>query len=338
MNTWNWIADQLTRSSSLLTRGVHFYGAGLRSYVEPPEHKKRRVELEAMQVPLQKIQLLSDHKKSFDPKEHYYWMYIPKKLAPSPALVVMVHGCLQTPHEFALATGIHEAAEKEGFAVLFPDQSEYANPLECWNWQDPENQERGAGEAKRMVDMIRHAIKKFHLDKSRVYGAGLSSGGSMIHILVNTYPEVFAASMAHSAPGFKTASSMLEGLHVMMHGSDHIQNPDKSLRKWSRKAPMLIVHGADDKVVHVKTATQSFEQIKRLNELLDDTRSAPWKEEQTPQGKKLVDVQGHTIVELRLVNGLGHAWGGGVTPTPHSNMNAPDSTKAMLRFFKEHGF
>lgn len=49
-------------------------------------------------------------------------------------LVVMLHGCTQDPDDFAAGTGMNERAREQGFFVLYPAQSQEANPSRCWNW------------------------------------------------------------------------------------------------------------------------------------------------------------------------------------------------------------
>src|SRR3954454_7936080 len=47
-------------------------------------------------------------------------------------LVCMLHGCTQDPHSFAAATRMNEAADRHGFAVVYPRQEPGANPQRCW--------------------------------------------------------------------------------------------------------------------------------------------------------------------------------------------------------------
>src|SRR5438128_1733494 len=61
-------------------------------------------------------------------------------------LLVHIHGCTETPGEFAGLTRIAQLAEKERLLVLLPGQSAAANPSLCWNWFLPQNQKRGEGE------------------------------------------------------------------------------------------------------------------------------------------------------------------------------------------------
>ena len=61
-------------------------------------------------------------------------------------LIVMLHGCRLDAEDFAAGTQMNVFAEREGFLVLYPEQRLDANLLNCWNWFEPSNQERGSGE------------------------------------------------------------------------------------------------------------------------------------------------------------------------------------------------
>jgi hypothetical protein len=64
-----------------------------------------------------------------------YKLYLPPGHATQPLpLVVMLHGCTQDPDDFAVGTGMNDAALERGFYVLYPAQDQHANASRCWNW------------------------------------------------------------------------------------------------------------------------------------------------------------------------------------------------------------
>src|SRR6185503_5224698 len=65
-----------------------------------------------------------------------YRLYVPDAIAPAQPLIVALHGCAQTPEDFALGTRLNRAAARRGLGVLYPAQSVFANPARCWNWFD----------------------------------------------------------------------------------------------------------------------------------------------------------------------------------------------------------
>src|SRR5207244_4269737 len=73
-----------------------------------------------------------------------YRLYVPPRPpTESLPLVVALHGCWQTPEDFAQGTRLNEAAERRGFLALYPAQRQGHNPSRCWNWFDPASN-RGA--------------------------------------------------------------------------------------------------------------------------------------------------------------------------------------------------
>jgi poly(3-hydroxybutyrate) depolymerase len=77
-----------------------------------------------------------------------YFVYTPDNYQPGTPvpLLVMLHGCTQTPADFAAGTRMDELADAHQFIVVYPQQTLLDNPSACWNWPVPANQVRGSGE------------------------------------------------------------------------------------------------------------------------------------------------------------------------------------------------
>ncbi|WP_442919486.1 extracellular catalytic domain type 1 short-chain-length polyhydroxyalkanoate depolymerase, partial [Methylobacterium sp.] len=113
-------------------------------------------------------------------------------------VVVMLHGCTQDSDDFALGTRMNALAEEQGLIVVYPRQERAANAQKCWNWFEPRDQGRGAGEPALIAGIAREVVAEFGADPARVYVAGLSAGGAAAAILAAAYPDVFAAAGIHS--------------------------------------------------------------------------------------------------------------------------------------------
>jgi poly(3-hydroxybutyrate) depolymerase len=84
--------------------------------------------------------------------------YVPDGLPSSAPLVVVIHGCTQNARTFASETGWIQLADKFGFALAMPQQTQTNNPQSCFRWFDSSQNKRDQGEAlsvKQMVDKMK---------------------------------------------------------------------------------------------------------------------------------------------------------------------------------------
>ncbi len=261
-----------------------------------------------------------------------YRLYVPPKLASrSLPLVVMLHGCGQDPDDFAAGTGMNAAAREQGFFVLYPEQSSSANASRCWNWFQPEDQQRGGGEPALIATMAQAMIKKYGIDPQRVYIAGLSAGGAMATIVAEAYPEIFAAVGVHSGLARGAASNMMEAFTVMQSGdtsrAKHVAGINMQV-----SVPTIVFHGDQDQTVHPRNGEQVIAAVLR------EEVGAKVERGVSPKGRhytrsRHVDKKGKRLAEHWLVHGAGHAWSGGDVAGSFTDASGPDATREMLRFF-----
>jgi poly(hydroxyalkanoate) depolymerase family esterase len=272
-------------------------------------------------------------------------LYIPPgHVGRSLPLVVMLHGCTQDPDDFAAGTAMNERACEQGFFVLYPEQSQDANPSRCWNWFKHNHQQRGRGEPALLASLTQAVMKEHGVDARRVYIAGLSAGGAMAAIVAAAYPELFAAVGVHSGLPSGAASNVAEALMVMKSGNVGFVVPVKAGPAGAvAKAPLqpqipiptIVFHGDQDQTVHPRNGEQVIAAAQRgaSNTRVEQGVSAQGRRytRSTQHGDK-----GQALTEHWLVHGAGHAWSGGHATGSYTDASGPDATLEMLRFFFEH--
>ena len=135
-----------------------------------------------------------------------YRLFVPSCYAGRPLpLLIMLHGCKQTPEDFAAGTAMNEAAEAAGLLVAYPAQTKAANRMNCWNWFQVKHRNRGEGEPAIIAGITREIMQRYAADARRVYVAGVFAGRSMAVVMGNTYPDLYAAIGVHSGPSDQQA-------------------------------------------------------------------------------------------------------------------------------------
>lgn len=284
-----------------------------------------------------------------------YQLYIPPALALRPGeklpLLVMLHGCGQTGRDLAAATRMNRLAARERFLVLYPEQERVANAHGCWNWFERRNGKAEA-EAATLLAAVDKVARRHPVDLGRVAVAGLSAGGSMAVLMAALYPHRFCAVAMHSGVAPGTAESAATAL-AAMHGrrAGHLPDPLPAAPHPREAAalaaasdasdasadsaplpPLLVLHGDADRVVSVRNAADTAQ----LWAAALGARAGAVRTLQRGQrhAMRLTEfrTRGRTVVALREVVGLAHAWSGGMAQLPYSDPAGPDASALVWAF------
>jgi len=287
-----------------------------------------------------------------------YKLFVPSGSAPSPRpLVVMLHGCSQSPDDFAAGTRMNEVAQERGFLVLYPAQAPRSNQSKCWNWFTPTDQRRDGGEPGLLAEMTREVIASHGIDPRRVYVAGLSAGAAMAVILGREYPDLYAATGVHSGLPQGAAHDVASAFSAMHSGATVAAMPNLRGARRAKAAgqqngsgadraaaPTIVFHGDTDSTVHPSNGDRV------VGAALHATVGSPQAAQQTTV-KSAAAGRAYTrtvhrragaapaepsVAEHWVVHGAGHAWSGGSTKGSYADASGPDASREMVRFFEEH--
>ncbi len=263
-----------------------------------------------------------------------YLLHVPPGIDPAGApLLVMLHGCTQTPEDFARGTRMNRQAEALGWVVAWPAQSTERNPNRCWNWFRGSDQQRGAGEPALLAALTRHLVETWRLDADRVYVAGLSAGGAMAAILASTHPDIFAAIGVHSGLPIGLAHDVPSAFAAMRKGG---RRRRRASAASADTVPAIVFHGDNDATVHPGNGEGVVEQSLGAGSGAAAVSSIePGVGAGARSATRTVhrDAEGRVVAEHWLIHGGGHAWSGGDAAGSFVDPLGPDASAQMLRFF-----
>jgi poly(hydroxyalkanoate) depolymerase family esterase len=261
-----------------------------------------------------------------------YRLFVPSGTPAGAPLLVMLHGCTQSPDDFARGTRMNSIARERGCVVAYPAQAHKKNSSRCWNWFRDGDQQRGRGEPALIASLALHLVEEHRLDARRVYAAGLSAGGAMAAILGATYPDVFAAVGIHSGLPFGAARDLPSALAAMKGGA--------APAPLVQGVPAIVFHGDRDATVDPCNGEAVVAQFTETTGAVRDGLQRTVERGSIPGGRGYTRISyrtadGKVMAEHWEVHGAGHAWFGGDPSGSYTDPSGPDASEHMLRFFAE---
>lgn len=194
------------------------------------------------------------------------FLYIPYGITANAPVVAVLHGCTQTAIQCRDNTGWNELADKYRFYVIYPEQQTINNSSNCFNWFLPGDQERDAGEALSIKQMVSYVQTNYTVDNTKIFTTGLSAGAGMSAVMLACYPDVFSGGAIMSGAPYKSATDAITASNVM-YGLVN-KTPTQWMNLVIGAFPgyngvdprVVIFHGMSDNIVSPLNVNESIEQ------------------------------------------------------------------------------
>lgn len=159
--------------------------------------------------------------------EMNYLLYQPKEMDGEAPLLVFLHGGGEGGNNI-------EAVKKNGPPKLIEEGREF--PFYVLSPQNP--YEKGFWDDRAVMELVNKIVKKYNIDKKRIYLSGLSRGGYGAWRLAMNNPDSFAAMIVVCAASSPTVYA-----------------------NWIKDIPVWMFHGEKDNVVPVSESIQMKEAL-----------------------------------------------------------------------------
>ena len=264
-----------------------------------------------------------------------YKLYIPSGYhGQAVPLVVMLHGCTQSPDDFAAGTRMNVRRRGAHLPRGLSCPGRLRQRLEVLELVQPARPAAGQGEPSLIAGITRQVMRDYAVDPERVYVAGLSAGGAAAAIMGMAYPDLYAAIGVHSGLACGAASDLPSAFAAMSQG-DAARARLRGMPD-NRSRPSCSTAIGTARFIRA-TAIRSS----RSRRVLPRACRPGLQRGRVPGGHAYsrtlhADARGQTMLEQWVIHGAGHAWSGGSPAGSYTDPRGPDAAREMLRFFLEH--
>lgn len=183
-------------------------------------------------------------------RDRQYQVYVPEGLSGAAPLVMVLHGCAQTPEEVLRDWGMTAAADRHGFILVAPFVTSWdgLRGTNCWGFWLKQHQQAGRGEPEDLYRIAREVEQTHAIDPQRRYITGLSSGGAMTAVLAVTHNHYWAAAAPAAGLAYgeeATAVSMAgtcPGWAIFHEPARVVSDMRAQLGATAYPMPLLVLH------------------------------------------------------------------------------------------------
>ncbi|WP_206443570.1 PHB depolymerase family esterase [Nocardioides turkmenicus] len=147
-------------------------------------------------------------------------LYVPSSapmLGTGRALMVNLHGCVQTSANLRDGGNWTATADARGMVVAIPAAPNGGVLLGCWDYYDSNHSRTSPGRHDdNLLQLVRDLLADpaLDIDPDQVYLSGLSSGGGETMVMGCLAPDVFAGIGINAGPSVGTTSSQIGSVAV----------------------------------------------------------------------------------------------------------------------------
>lgn len=169
------------------------------------------------------------------------------------ALMVSLHGCVQTASVLQTAGNWAATAERYGMVVALPDAPNGGVVLGCWDYYDANHS--GTSPARHDDNLLSlvstlKARGSLGIDANQVYISGLSSGGGETMVMGCLSPDVFAGIGINAGPTVGTTSGQISSVAVSQSQGKSTCTTFAGARSGSFATQLTsVVYGSNDTTV-----------------------------------------------------------------------------------------
>lgn len=161
-----------------------------------------------------------------DGVERVYKLYIPENVQPDAPLVFVLHGYGGSIDNLE-SKGFNDAADRNGFAVCYPQGSKDGRGNNCWNVGYPFQEDMIVDDISFLCQLADKLQREHNLSSHNTFLTGMSNGGEMCYLLAYSRQRTFKAV----AP--------IAGLTMAWMPEEYTR---------TRPIPLFEIHGTVDKV------------------------------------------------------------------------------------------
>lgn len=271
-----------------------------------------------------------------------YRVHVPKGYnaegAPVP-LVVLLHGAFSTAKQFEGKTGLSRLADREGFIALYPNGIGLFGLFQHWNSGHccGKALKDGIDDVGFVGTVIEEVASRLHVDRNRIYIAGHSNGGMLVH------------RIAAERSGLVAAAAVVSGT---IGGTASPTSPEWWIPDALAPVPILMLHGRADpnvpydggrgersqgKVETISVARSTGYWIARNACGADPIKNSLF--DGRVMHESWAHGEGGADVELYTLEGWGHDWPGGAftDKLPSDDpLHSFDAAELLWGFFQRH--